>query len=332
MAKISALPGGTLSDGDLIPTLDGGTTSAVTALALADYVGDKIGAGAGGSGGTLGSLDNPILDVDYPRPDVSYPITWIMGYGLTPANRNAIDSVRNLAAPFDPRTDIGWYASFWADDPDWDHPGNGDPVDEWPDGSGNGRDLVQASGTLQPLYRSSDPDFGSRGVIDFDGVDNILEHTAGIAVSQPSTIVAVIAFNSSVESGTHVFFGGHGGSSFRGIGVNSGAWNMNFGSSDGDPASPPSPGLVYLVRAHPDGASSVFAVNEEVQTGIVSVGGASINQLVLGAGRNSSGPSYTNYTSFRIAFLGAIAGDVADDPMWPSFLTWVEEYYSAPLA
>lgn len=54
---------------------------------------------------------------------------------------------------------------------------------QWDDYSGNGRHLVQGTGTNQPAY--------SAGVFTFDGVDNYMKITADAALIQPTTLYFV---------------------------------------------------------------------------------------------------------------------------------------------
>jgi len=66
---------------------------------------------------------------------------------------------------------------------------DGQAVATWPDLSGNGRDAVQASATLQPLYRPSVTVFP---VLQFDNSNDARVSGCGIA-TQPYTILAVYA-------------------------------------------------------------------------------------------------------------------------------------------
>lgn len=63
-----------------------------------------------------------------------------------------------------------------------------DPIQTWPDESGKGNDLTQATSGKRPLYKINV--LNGRPVVRFDGVDDVLEATPGITTF-PVTIVVV---------------------------------------------------------------------------------------------------------------------------------------------
>lgn len=92
---------------------------------------------------------------------------------------------------FDPLNDIAWHTAFWAEDPNWTDPGDGNAVSQWDDASGNGRHATQATASKQPTYRSSVSAFSNQPAVQGDGTDDTVRTSSFTAVSQPTTIVAV---------------------------------------------------------------------------------------------------------------------------------------------
>jgi hypothetical protein len=77
----------------------------------------------------------------------------------------------------------------------------GTGVSAWADQSGNGRDLVQATGGAQPVYNASDFVFGAQSTLTFDGVNDILIGAFGLpaAGTTPAFIWYVMSQQSWVN-------------------------------------------------------------------------------------------------------------------------------------
>lgn len=86
--------------------------------------------------------------------------------------------------------DIAWHTSFWAEDPAWANPGDGQAVSQWDDASGNGRHATQATAINQPVYRASEVTFNNKPAIQGDGSD-FMQTAAFTAMAQPSTLVVI---------------------------------------------------------------------------------------------------------------------------------------------
>lgn len=67
---------------------------------------------------------------------------------------------------FDPLS-ISWDLAFWADDPDWTDPGDGNGVSSWRDAGTIGSNATQATGSKQPIYRASVAAFNNRATLEF---------------------------------------------------------------------------------------------------------------------------------------------------------------------
>lgn len=225
-----------------------------------------------------------------------------------------------FVAAFDPRRAVPWHSVFWAGDPSWTNPGDGNPVSSWRDGSGNGRDLGN-TGTVRPTFRASTAAFNGRPTIQGDGVDDLLYATFA-SVPQPYSIVVV----GSMTGGTYPAVAG-GGSSTGGSDLvllyrsTSGHFKIYAGTADVGPSSGDAD--PHAFRALFNGASSALAVGSGITTG--NPGNRAIARL------NACGTAYTNAntkSAGHVAFLGLRAGDITADPGWPALQSWIATHYA----
>jgi len=131
-----------------------------------------------------------------------------------------------------------------------------DFVSKWEDKLGSGHDLLQATGTKQPLYQST-------GIL-FDGVDNCMK-TAAFTLNQPEIIYLV--FKSVTWTNDEYFIDGNANDSRviyqRGatpqIAINAGALvNYNNAATIGS---------FHIMVAQFNGASSKLRINDTTVTG-----------------------------------------------------------------
>lgn len=97
-----------------------------------------------------------------------------------------------------------WHTVLWADDPDWTtNPGDGNPVTEWQDRSGNGHDAVLGNA---PTFVASEPAFNDNAAIEFHAaVDHlVIPSFVGGPLTQPYTVVVI--GRSRQSTGTRLFF------------------------------------------------------------------------------------------------------------------------------
>lgn len=71
---------------------------------------------------------------------------------------------------------------------------DGAAVATWPDSSGNARDLAQATGSRQPLFRATG--IANRPAVEFDGSDDAMQRTFGTTFPQPCTVVLLCSLPS----------------------------------------------------------------------------------------------------------------------------------------
>lgn len=235
---------------------------------------------------------------------------------------NAVVSGIFLTPAFDPLASIDWHTAYWADDPLWTDPGDGNAVSSWRDGSGNSRDATQATGANQPLFRSAVPLLNNRGAIDFDGSNDILQSAAFTLVNDPITLICIGKRD-----------GAGGGTYERMIEVRSasfytsllmrpgGNWGVYASAEIGNTPYDTTAG--HALRGYfTGGANSEITVDGVSTTGTLGTGGAS--QFFIGGETALTAASYGN---IHVAFAALYAGDVTASPEWGRFVAWVSSYY-----
>lgn len=286
-------------------------------------------------------VEDMYVDTTHPDPTIGVPVirdALLKAFGLvtdstlaatltdvTAISNQVAALVAGLAGQLSPLTigdwDAGWWAAQLADTLS-----DGDPISAWADGTGNGFDIAQATGGNQPVFRLVEATtMNSKAAAEFDGTDDRLEKTGGVSITGETSWVGICAVNSHGTAG-RTLMGLSSSSNGRRIGTSSTTtdWYANLVSAihGGSPQD-----LVpVLVRYHLNGAASEIYVNEVlVVAGTVTT--ATINQLVMGAGRTGAGPVYTAHWKGFISGVFERAGDVSGATWWPTFLAWVTAYY-----
>ena len=184
--------------------------------------------------------------------------------------RSAADSVISALSP------AAWYRNAT------DITESGGFVSQWGDYSGNGRHLVQGTGTNQPAY--------SAGVLTFDGLDNFM--SAAFVLPSPVTAVMVVkqvswTANDRILDGYNVDT-----SIIRQVTASPQieAWGGSSYTSNSSDLAVGARGIVLRVW---DGASSVLRVNNGTEitdgSGTISTTGG----ITLGA-RGGGGSEFSN--------------------------------------
>lgn len=219
---------------------------------------------------------------------------------------------------------VDWTAAYWAGDPEWSNPGDGNPVASWRDGSGALHPLG-ATGTARPTYRSSVAALNGSPGVEFDGTSDTMTAAIG-ALLQPYTIVIVAEILPVNFAGTPCLIdGGSAGRAALFVNGAGGGWAYYAGGAaliDGPTATIGRKAF----RIHADNASS--EVNRNMRSLKGSLGTTSgITGLTVGNAFN-----LTNFANMALAFLGVYSGDITDDPGWPLLISTTKRLFGANLA
>jgi len=224
---------------------------------------------------------------------------------------------------------IAWHAAWWADDPAWANPGDGNAVGSWRDFSGNGRDVSQATAANKPTFHSSTAALNGKASIEFDGVNDRMVTGASWSVAQPFSYVLLARFV-SVGSGQRGVLDGPSSSYPAALFTDTSTGTLNLYAGGGAYWKGPAIAAgAHAVRSTMNGGSSAVFVDASGPGSIVGGGPGSAGSggLTLGSVRDGSG-----YSNVAVAFAAVFAGNVTTAPNWPAFKAWVSSYYGLTLA
>ncbi len=236
---------------------------------------------------------------------------------------------RTGASGFDPLTSIAWEAAFWASDPSWSNPGDGNGVSSWRNagsraGAGN---AVQAASNLQPIYRASVAALNGQPGIDFDGAgatgDRLLTANFSSSFSTAATFVVIGKRDGAGGGNNECIMKTADASTYTQIYMSP---SLRFNPyASGFFAGPAHDTNAHLLRGYFAGASSAIAVDERVTTGTLSTSLCAF----VGFGYGTSSSDAANMT---IAFAGLYAGNITTDGQWSAFKTWAASTYGLTIA
>jgi hypothetical protein len=221
--------------------------------------------------------------------------------------------------------DVGWTEAYWADDPDWSNPGDGNSVSSWRSGGSGARAVENGTGANQPIFRSSVLALNNHAAVDFDGSNDNL-YTSTFTLDVPHNLV-VVGMIDSVPGERYVvsYVANDNGLFVRSA---TGTWSMyTLGYINGG-AYTIGAGAALRVRS-----SDTVLDNEIVTNGTSSglTGNSYSNTndgLSLGGARANGGFC----GDCHIAFVGYYEGDVTADVKWSELVSWVSSYYGLTLA
>lgn len=217
---------------------------------------------------------------------------------------------------YSPLTAVSWASAFWAEDPDWTNPGDGNEVTSWRDAGSNAADAakVDANG---PAYLASVAAFGGKPGIDISSSSSRgrLQQSGAIA-TQPGTFATIVLwddFSSGdiIDGVTNRWLLDRPSTTglirvFAGTSV-----NTTINSSAG----------VSVILWDVNGASSSLYVNGTTQTGL-SPGSASLSNTLIGGTNSTATPG-------TFAFFGVTSGALMTTDEKTAFVEWAFDYYGA---
>jgi hypothetical protein len=175
-------------------------------------------------------------------------------------------------------------------------------VSSWPDSSGNGRNLSQGSGTLQPIFHANAQN--GLGVVTFDGSNDTMGATVPAAQYSPLTTLAVVAW----VSGTWKTFCGIGSNRELCGGVDGSSYweeSSTAGSSVSCPSGPTS-GVYYYTTFVINGASSLIRINGGAVTGSGTLAAADASATALSIGSAGAANYWAGSVGEVVVYTGAL--------------------------
>jgi hypothetical protein len=219
---------------------------------------------------------------------------------------------------------IGFHSAFWAEDPMWAHPADGVAVPSWRDGSGNARNMAQATGAKQPLYRAVAAGLNNRPAVQFDGVDDFMSSPIFAAGGQPFSLVVVSKFNALTSA--YLIEGGPGGQLTGGI--SAGGSGQPFSLYAGGVLNSPTlmDQVKHFLHGVANGATSKIGVD-----GVETAGnaGTATAQTQWTVGSFDGTQAFANA---HIAFAGFYYGDITTHANWAAFKAQMATLYGLVIA
>lgn len=230
---------------------------------------------------------------------------------------------------FNPLTAIGWHTAFWASDPGWSNPGAGGSVSTWRDGTNNGRNATQATGSKQPTWRAATTALGSRPTVQGDGGD-YLETASFTAINSPVSAV-VIAAMTSTAAGQSLIDGPVATANNRVvIGITTGPVWLGYAGSVLSGGTADTNGHLFRVYATDTGSGDALSVDgAATASGNAGTTGIPWDTIDLFANGGAGG---TGFASAHIAFAGVYVGDVTAHAQWAAFKAWANTFYRLAVA
>lgn len=227
-----------------------------------------------------------------------------------------------VSAAFDPVAAFAWHSVFWASDPLWSNPGDGNAVSTWRNGGSDGVAMTQATGSLQPLYRSAYANLNSQPAVQFDGTDDLLANTYNATLAVPYSVVSVCHF--ITVGGAQIAVLGLSNQCYAGCSGT--AWRLrSITLLTGGTASTGK----HLHRALiASGATDALEVDGTSVMSAVEAGNVAMFQIGVGQAANLTTDAFNG----AIAFVGAFPGDISADANWAAFKAWAASLYSMTIA
>lgn len=226
-----------------------------------------------------------------------------------------------VAGGYDPLS-IAWHSAYWAEDPNWTNPGDGNAVTTWDDASGNGRSVTQGTSGKRPLYRASVAALNSQPAVDFDGTDDYLASgSAFTATSGTLTKVVVIQVKTVVVGTRHIFsWGSTGGRADLYYSNNGSDWGLYAPSAQVLGGTPDTSAHILFATF----GTSVAALNVDGVDVATGTNSGSLSTHTLGA-YSGGGENIHANIAFAGLYVGNMsAGDRAD------LLAWAQDHYGTP--
>lgn len=232
-----------------------------------------------------------------------------------------------LASPSGtPLSVLGWKAAYWADDPSWTNPGNGNVVASWRDGGTSGAyTLTQSTGANKPTFRTGVTNLNGKSAIEFDGTASYLNNTSPV-ITQPFTVVAVLDLTSLTGDRTMSDAIGAGRAAVYKQTTNN-KWTLYTGGAGFLAAASATTTGLHGIRAFANAAdlgTSALATDAVTATTSSALSSTGFTGIRVGASSTAAA-----FGAMRLGFWGLYLGDITTDPNWQNLRRLLFNLYGA---
>jgi hypothetical protein len=240
-----------------------------------------------------------------------------------PAHTALLGANAATAGAFDPLS-IPWHSAFWAEDPGWTNPGDGNPVTTWDDATGNGRSATQATATKRPLFRAAASVLNNQPSLEFDLTDwlaqsaftSVATGTVVIVGAAASAAGGVFPFCDGITSGNRWLI------SKRIAPSSPVGFNLYSGTGFVGPGTPDQIGHLIVCEFQ---ATDSFALDGATPStgnaGTHAVTGFTLGSSFLGASASLNG---------HLGFFGFLETGTLTAGQKSNLLAWAQSHYGTP--
>lgn len=228
------------------------------------------------------------------------------------------------------------HSYFWADGRAFQasNPTDGGTVGTWHNETGES-DATQTTEADKPIYRASEPSFGGRAAIDFDGTNHYLATAAFSSNPDYTNDVSMVCIASvdvlPTTAANDILVDGIGASNRNALFVYhiSDKWGIYSGTAENFGTTTVATGTGYLVRGlfNNSTGAETLAVDETVENSATNAGSQTLTGLTFGHQYTTTAGEFNG----KIALVMIVEGDVSTHPAWPAFLEWARGYYRLPV-
>lgn len=237
-----------------------------------------------------------------------------IGLGLSPVVRAGGSAA---VAETDPFTLASWKAAFWASDPDWTSPGDGNAIVAWRDGGAEAKDISGSNAT----FRASVAAFGNKPAIQFAGSGSLssASWTAAIAAASTVTFVAVATATAAAtqaivaNTANSAFFTGRAASNYA----------LYRGGGGDQQGTPDSNAHLHVATIVGSAGAGVLEVDGTQVLSVAGTGSATMVSVIVG----NQFYSFTNhFLTGHVAFAAVLDGAISA-PERAAVEAWAADFY-----
>jgi hypothetical protein len=236
--------------------------------------------------------------------------------------RKLLAAAPAAAGAFDPLSYGTPYHAFWAEDPSWTNPGNGNAVSSWRNDGSNGTAATAPAGTNEPTFFSSYANLNSRPAITFDGATDYLKVAAADTVSKSQPITFSVALYVPDYTNDEYLFDGDGDRVLAGLKLSQ--WLIRSTSFRYSATTPTNGAHVVHFVPNDPASECKWVVDGGTSTVGLSPGPTAITGLIIGSGNRYAS---TVASASTFGFAAMHEGDITGQAWFAEYDAGLRTHY-----